>query len=165
TILTQPVGGGNACPALAENRTGTQACTSQTPALPGAPVRPQAEVAGSVVTLSWSPPATGGAPTGYGIDLGTAPGRYDIKTNMNVGNVLRLQANLIRGEYYVRVKAYNSVGVGPVSSEVSFAIGMRRRPQSPVGLSGSLNRSVAVLSWTPPAGDGTGRDQAAAYVI
>lgn len=165
TIITQPVGGGTACPALRETRTGTQGCSSQTPVLPGAPVRPRADVSGKRVTLSWSPPASGGAPTGYGLDVGSVPGGSDIRRNLNVGNTLRVSAELPRGRYYVRVKAYNALGIGPVSSEVSFSIGARRRPRSPVGLSGSWQRSKAVLSWTPSTEDGTGEDAPAAYVI
>ena len=129
TIITQPVGGGTACPALRETRTGTQGCSSQTPVLPGAPVRPRADVSGRRVTLSWSPPASGGAPTGYGLDVGSAPGRSDIRRNLDVGNTLRVSAELPRGRYYVRVKAYNRLGIGPASSEVSFSIGVSRRPR------------------------------------
>lgn len=165
SILTQPVGGGTACPALTETRAGTQGCSSQSPVLPGAPVRPHAEVAGKRVTLSWNPPAEGGAPTGYGIDVGSAPGQSDFKKNLNVGNTLRVSAELPRGRYYVRVKAYNAIGIGPVSSEVSFAVGARKRPRSPIGLSGSWQQSKAVLSWTPSTEDGTGEDAPAAYVI
>src|SRR5690606_8106207 len=40
-----------------------------------------------------------------------------------------------------------------------------RRPGNPRGLSGSWSRSVAVLSWTGSAQDGTGEDAPAAYVI
>jgi hypothetical protein len=165
TIITQPVGGGTACPALRETRTGTQGCSSQTPVLPGAPVGPRAEVSGKRVTLSWSPPASGGAPTGYGLDVGSVPGGSDIRRNLNVGNTLRVSAELPRGRYYVRVKAYNALGIGPSSSEVSFTVGARRRPRSPVGLTGSWQRSKAVLSWTPSTEDGTGEDAPAAYVI
>lgn len=165
SIITQPIGGGAACPALAETRTATQGCSSQNPALPGVPQVPRADVAGTRVTLSWSPPSTGGAPLGYGIDVGSAPGTSDIRANLNVGNVLRVAASLPRGRYYARVKAYNAVGVGPSSSDVTITVGARKRPRSPLGLSGSWNKSVAVLSWTASSEDGTGEDAPASYVI
>ncbi len=165
TVVTQRVGNGTACPALTQTRTGTQGCSSPSPVLPGAPQRPGAQVSGTRVTLAWAPPATGGAPKGYGIDLGTAPGKSDLKANLNVGGVLSVAAHLPRGRYYARVKAYNALGVGPASADVPFTVGVTKRPRGPVGLSGSWQHSRAVLSWTPSAEDGTGEDAPATYVI
>ena len=42
--------------------------------LPGPPGTPSAMVTGSTVSLSWTAPALGGAPTAYRLEAGTSPG-------------------------------------------------------------------------------------------
>ena len=163
TIITQPSNGGAACPALAEQRVATQTCSNPTPTVPGTPVNVKATVSGSRITLSWSPGTTGGAPTGYYLSVGTSPGGSNLANSLSVGNTLSVSADLWRDTYYARVGAGNSAGYSAYSTEISFRIGAKYRPRKPGGFTGSLQGSVATLSWTAPAGDA--EDAPTGYVI
>jgi hypothetical protein len=72
---------------------------------------------GSMVTLSWTPPAGSEAPTGYLIEAGRDPGLSDIATIL-VGNVTTLSTEAPPGTYFVRVRAINALGPGLPSNEV-----------------------------------------------
>ena len=163
TVITQPSHGGAACPALTEQRVATQSCSGATPTVPGTPVNVKATVSGSRVTLSWSPGTTGGAPTGYNLSVGTAPGGSNLANSLSVGNTLSVSADLRRDTYYARVRAGNSVGNSDYSAEISFRVGAKYRPRKPGGFTGSLQGSVATLSWIAPAGDG--EDAPTGYVV
>jgi hypothetical protein len=163
TIITQPSNGGAACPALAEQRVATETCSEPTPTVPGTPVNVKATVSGSRVTLSWSPGTTGGAPTGYYLSAGTSPGGSQLANSLSVGNTLSVSGDLRRDTYYARVRAGNAAGDSAYSTEISFRIGAKSRPRKPGGFTGSLQGSVATLSWTAPAGDG--EDAPTGYVI
>ena len=108
-------------------------------------------------------PASGGAPTGYRIWVGTST-RWEIVNGMSVGNVLSATGTLGSGTYYARVAAFNTVGdVGAIARRSASASARRnvrtaRRP-SPR----RCRNSVAVLSWSAPAGDGP--DSPTGYVI
>ena len=56
------------------------------PGPPGAPVGLDFTVLGGNVALRWSPPATGGAPTNYRVDVGSDRGLSNL-VRLNVGNV------------------------------------------------------------------------------
>jgi predicted phage tail protein len=80
-----------------------------------------------------------------------------------VGNTLSVSADLRRGTYYARVRAGNSAGYSAYSTEISFRIGAKYRPLKPGGFTGSLQGSVATLSWIAPAGDA--EDAPTGYVV
>jgi hypothetical protein len=163
SILVQPSGGGVACGALTETRTGVQSCDSRTTSAPAAPVNLRPSVSGSKVTLSWQRAATGGAPTAYYVTIGTFAGGSNIVNNYNVGNTLRVTGYLSRGRYYARVRAGNSVGMSPYSSEISFQVGAKTRPRRPLALAGSMQQGIVVLSWATPYGDN--EDSPTGYII
>jgi hypothetical protein len=163
TVITEPSGGGAACGPLQETRVGTRSCTDTTPTAPHAPVNLASSVSGTRVTFSWSRAASGGAPTGYRIYVGTSAGQSNVVNGLNVGDTTRVSGDLPRGRYYARVRAYNDVGISPDSREVSFRVGANSKPKRPLNLTGSLHNSVAVLSWSAPAGDAA--DAPTGYLI
>ena len=79
------------------------------------------------------------------------------------GQHAQRSADLWRGTYYARVRAGNSAGSSAYSTEISFRIGAKFRPLKPGGFTGSLQGSVATLSWIAPAGDA--EDAPTGYVV
>jgi hypothetical protein len=84
---------------------------------PGAPVGLDFTVLGGNVALRWSPPTTGGIPTNYRVDVGSARGLSNL-VSLNVGNVTSTVATAPSGVFFVRVVATNAWGEGPPSNEV-----------------------------------------------
>ncbi len=86
----------------------------------GTPNAPQGlgySIGGSSVYMWWGAPGSGEAPTGYVIEVGTAPGRSDLGT-IDVGRADRYTAAVASGTRYVRVRAVNARGAGAPSNEV-----------------------------------------------
>ena len=128
------------------------------PGLPGAPTNLTAQVSGTTVTLAWSAPASGGAPTAYVIEAGTSPGTSNLGA-FNVGSATTITAMAGPGSYYVRVRALNAPGQGPASAEVAFTVGGGGVPGAPSGLSATVNGQTVTLAWSAASGPVT------AYVL
>ncbi|MGE0360598.1 MAG: reprolysin-like metallopeptidase [Vicinamibacterales bacterium] len=125
--------------------------TIAAPAPPGAPGPLVGSASGSTVSVSWAPPATGGAPTGYLAEVGTSPGAANV-LNAAVGLITAASGALPPGTYYIRVRAQNAAGTGPASNEVVVTVGPAcTTPAAPV-LSGGASGGVISLSWTTPSG-------------
>ena len=82
-------------------------------AFPGIPENLTATVSGSNISLSWSPPSSGGTPTGYVLEAGSGQGLADI-ARLTLGPVTTFSTGPIvpPGTYYVRVRAVNAAGIG-----------------------------------------------------
>jgi hypothetical protein len=83
---------------------------------PAAPQNPGFTVSGSLVTVTWSAPLSGTSPFTYVVEAGSTPGAANL-FNGNIGASTTLQAQAPPGVYYVRVRAQNTCGTGPVSAE------------------------------------------------
>ncbi len=129
---------------------------------PGSPTGLVASVSGSVVTLSWAVPSTGGVVAGYAIDAGSVAGAT-LASNFVVGNVLTIVGPLLpAGSYFARVRAFNASGPGPASSDVSFTIGgASAAPGPPTTLAGSVSGNVVAITWGPATSGGP----ATSYVV
>ncbi len=119
---------------------------------PGAPTGVGASVNGPTASLGWSPPMTGGAPLGYMLSLGTAPGASNLVSAYPIGNTQSVSGELPPGTYFARLQAANLLGVGPPSGEVAFQVSGGYRPLSPFGLSATWVGTSAQLTWTRPSG-------------
>lgn len=88
---------------------------------PGPPTLVATQVAANPVTLTWAP-GPGGAPTGFVIVAGTAPGAANLGT-FPMGLATTVTANAPVGTpVFVRVIAVNNAGSAS-SNEISFALG------------------------------------------
>lgn len=119
---------------------------------PGAPQGLSAGVAGSFVTLSWSPPSGSAGVTHYLVYAGTAPGATNLVNGLSVGNALTVSGMVPAGRYYARVQAVNASGAGPMSPEITFVAGGTDQPGNPSGLAVTWNGTVATLTWSPGSG-------------
>jgi hypothetical protein len=111
---------GGDCYFYIDNVTATQA-TSTPPncTVLSTPANGATSISSSVV--SWT--AATGAPTGYRLNVGTAPGGTTVLNNFDVGNVLTYDlGTLLAGTtYYVTVIPYNANGPATGCTESSFA--------------------------------------------
>jgi hypothetical protein len=83
------------------------------PMPPGVPQSFAHSVAGSTVSFTWAAPATGGVPTAYILEAGSAPGLANLAV-ANVGNVLAVSfSGVPSGIYHVRLRAANALGQSP----------------------------------------------------
>jgi predicted phage tail protein len=90
--------------------------------VPGAPLNLVSTVSGQDVSLTWSAPATGSAPTGYLLEAGNAPGLANLAV-LPLGPATSFATTGVpRGTYYVRVRAINSAATGPPSGEVAVVV-------------------------------------------
>jgi hypothetical protein len=114
----------------AANACGTGAASSEvffvigsSSIFPGSPRNLTATVSGSNVSLSWTAPDSGSPPTAYVLEVGSANGLSDI-ARIQLGPVLTFSSGPIvpPGTYYVRVRAVNAAGTGPLSNGVVVVV-------------------------------------------
>ena len=121
-------------------------------AVPGAPALTHS-VVGTTVTLSWTPPATGGAPTSYSLEASLSAGGPAL-TVIPVASTSLTVPGVPSGTYFVRVKAVNAEGAGPPSNEETVVVGAACA--LPPGVPGTLLASppgpTVTLNWSPPTG-------------
>jgi hypothetical protein len=127
------------------------------PQPPGAPRALQATATGSSVLLNWAAPIDGGAPASYSIEAGSGPGSANLANFPTRNTALSYGANGIPdGTYYVRVRASNSIGVGPPSNEATLVVGCASAPGAPAALTIVTNSGGTVtLSWQASTGGPT----------
>jgi hypothetical protein len=123
------------------------------PSAPGAPGQLAASVSGSNVTLTWSPPESGGAPTTYVIAAGSASGWSNL-AHFATGSTLTTftAIDVPPGMYFVRVGAQNATGSGPPSNEVTLTVGQSCTAAPPSALQYTVSGSLVTLTWAPAAG-------------
>lgn len=78
--------------------------------------------AGGLVSLSWTAPASGPAPTAYVVEAGSASGLSDLATVSTGSAVTTFAASAPPGTYYVRVRAINGAGAGAPSAEAVITV-------------------------------------------
>lgn len=89
---------------------------------PTAPTGLTGSVAGRFVSLSWSAPASGPAPSSYVLYAGSAPGASNI-TIYSTGTIqTALGAPAPPGTYYIRAASANACGTSAVSNEVQLIV-------------------------------------------
>jgi hypothetical protein len=131
---------------------------------PGAPASLLATASGSTVTLTWTAPVGGAAPTTYYIEAGSTPGAANL-ANFSTGNTVTIfsTTGVGNGTYYVRVRAANAGGEGPASPEATLTVGTvgtscTAPPPAPAALTNTVTGFTVSLTWNASPG-------AASYVL
>jgi outer membrane protein assembly factor BamB len=91
--------------------------------VPGPPSDLTASTSGSTVSLTWTAPTLGGAPTSYFLEAGSAPGLSDL-ASFSTGTLATtlITAGVPPGTYYVRMKAENATGPSLPSDEIVVTV-------------------------------------------
>ncbi len=89
-------------------------------AVPEAPTGLTAGVAGNVVTMAWTPPVSGGTPTGYQVEGGATPGGVDAVAHTAAATLVVPGAP--PGTYYLRVRAFNAAGLGSATADLTVVV-------------------------------------------
>lgn len=111
-------------------------------------------ISGATTFVSWVAPTTGGEPTSYIIEAGSAPGLSDLAffsvdptTHWETPTV----PSLLFTFTYVRVRGVNGFGAGPASNEFAFyPDNFGRTPPPPTSLRPMVTGSTVVLNWVAP---------------
>jgi len=126
---------------------------------PGAPSDLTAAASGATVSLAWRAPTTGGPPTAYVIEAGSAPGLSNLGNFSTGGTTTSFASSGIgAGSYYIRVKAANAAGTSAASNESLLTVsagGCAGAPGAPSGFLTSVNGSTVTLRWNEAAGNPT----------
>lgn len=123
---------------------------------PGAPQNFSAVVNGNTVTLTWAPPSSGGAPTGYVVNASLSP-NGPLVASLPVTDTTLIVSAVPNAVYYVHVRAVNLDGTSAPSNEVIVAVpgsgtACSVPPNAPSNLSADVDESLVTLSWSPPVG-------------
>jgi len=89
-------------------------------AAPGIPTLHAPIVAGTTVTLAWTP-GGGGAPSSYSLAASVTPGGATVASLPLTGTAVAIPG-VPRGTYFARLRAHNAAGVSAPSNEVAIVI-------------------------------------------
>lgn len=121
--------------------------------VPGTPRAFAATVSGRTVTLSWMPAAGGATPTGYEMEVGSAPGAGNVGRFPLAGAPVAF-ANVPVGTYYARLRALAPGGPSAPTADIVVTVtGACAVPGAPA-IAASVAARVVSLSWTTPSGTG-----------
>jgi hypothetical protein len=157
TISSQVTPGTYFLRVRARNAAGTSAASNEaqatvaSPAPPGAPSALTASATGTVLSVRWSAPATGGTVADYVLEAGRTSGAADLY-NASVGTATSLSAPVAPGTYFLRARARNAAGTGPASNEAQVVVGGCTAPSAPTGVTGSLSAGVVKVQWSAVTG-------------
>jgi YVTN family beta-propeller protein len=103
-------------------------------------------VVGNTVTLRWTPPAVGNAPTGYLLKGGVSPGEVlaSILTNSTAPTVTFVAPS---GSFYIRMHTLSGGNESAASEEIRLVVGVPALPSTPASLLGVANGSTVSLAW------------------
>lgn len=127
---------------------------------PGAPSGLAAAATGSTISLSWRAPSTGGSPSGYVIEAGSASGLANLASFSTGSTATSFSSGGVgAGAYYVRVRAANAAGRSGASNESLLVVGggggCSSAPGAPSGFTTSSSGSTVTLRWNAAGGNPT----------
>jgi choice-of-anchor C domain-containing protein len=103
-------------------------------------------ILGNLVTLRWTPPVLGPAPTGYVLEGGVTPGQ--VLASIPTGSPYPIYSFIApTGSFYVRVHAATAAGRSAASNEIRIHVNVPVAPSPPSGLVGLVNGSTLDLAW------------------
>jgi hypothetical protein len=108
-------------------------------------------------TVSWTAPATGGAPTSYEVTpyVGATAQTPKAVSGSPLATSLTVSGLAAGTSYTFKVRAINPNGNGPMSAASSAVTPTApAAPDAPTGVSAAAGAASARVSWTAPAADG-----------
>ena len=103
-------------------------------------------VSGNLVTLRWTPPALGPAPTSYVVEGGLVPGQ--VLASLETGSPNPLFSFLApTGSFYLRVHTRSGASRSAASNEIRLHVNVPVPPSAPANLLGLANGSSLALVW------------------
>lgn len=112
-----------------------------------------AAVFGGTVTLTWTPPVTGGAVTGYRLDAGPAPGAASYGPFFTTAPGVAFP-NVLPGRYYARVRSLGPGGESAPTADATVDVTTACAVPGPATISATVSPGTAVLQWFAPQGNG-----------
>jgi hypothetical protein len=127
--------------------TATAAITVEAPPGPQPPVGLVVDsVVGQLVTLRFTAPVVGPAPTGYVLKGGLFPGQ--VLASMPTGDTVpSFRFTAPSGSFFIRLHTVTSAGESAPSNEVRLHVGVPVAPSPPENLLGTVNGSALALAW------------------
>ena len=111
-----------------------------------------AGMSGTRVTLRWTPPAIGPAPTGYVLEGGVTPG--SVLGSLPLGPLPIFTFDAPSASLFVRIRTIAGGSTSPVSNEVPMHVNVPVAPSAPAGLLGMVDGTTLALSWRNTFGGG-----------
>jgi YVTN family beta-propeller protein len=112
-----------------------------------------ATITGNRVALTWQAP-TSGAPTGYVLEGGVAPG--EVLASVSTGSATPGYAfDAPTGVFYLRVHANSAAGRSPASNEIRISVNVPQAPSAPTNLLGLAAGDMLALTWKNTFAGGT----------
>lgn len=103
-------------------------------------------IAGSTITLQWTPPTSGPLPTGYVLDGGVAPGNTIASLPTGSTNPV-ITFNAPTGIFFLRMRSLNGNQSSTASNEIVVYVNVPAVPSAPSNLLGMANGSAVALAW------------------
>jgi len=103
-------------------------------------------IAGTLVTLRWTIPSGGLAPTGFVLEGGLDPGQ--VLASVPTGSTdptVTFTAPI--GTFFVRIHALSGTTRSAASNEIQIHVGVAALPAAPAQLLGMVNGSTLALAW------------------
>jgi hypothetical protein len=129
---------------------GNLATVSMAVAAAGTPLPPAgfrlASISGNTITLAWTPPAVGPAPTGFLLEAGLAPG--EVLGTLPLGATPTFTLTAPSGTFYLRVRTMAGAALSAASNEIQVFVNVPAPPDPPTGLLGLVVGDALHLTWT-----------------
>jgi Tol biopolymer transport system component len=143
--------------ALTSSGSGNVAAVSITVAAAMGPLPPVGLVAhsvfGNIVTLRWTNPSVGPAPTNFVLEGGVNPG--EALASVPTGSVVpTFTFTAPTGSFYVRVYALSGAFRSAASNDIRIHVNVPVAPSAPAHLLGQVDGSALALAWTNTYGGG-----------
>ena len=98
------------------------------------------------MTLQWTPPSSGPAPTGYVLEGGVNPG--EVLASIATGSTAPIVTIVApTGSFYVRMLTQTASGRSPASNEIRIHVNVPVPPSAPTNLLGLVNGNTIALAW------------------
>ena len=110
-------------------------------------------IVGQLVTLRFTAPVLGPAPTGFVLKGGVLPGQE--LASLPTGHTAPIFTFAApNGSFFIRMHTLTAAGESGPSNEVRLHVGVAVMPSSPVSLTGLVNGSSIALAWKNTFGGG-----------